>query len=77
MRAAGSSVAHLDRKKHDFDVMERVLGGVRDDDAPHADVVHFEVRPWVAGTTASVVEVTVLGRSTEEPIRRRDDDDDR
>jgi hypothetical protein len=50
----------LDQKKHDFDVMERVLGAVRDEeDAPESEVVRLDVRPWFAGTTSSVVQLTV------------------
>jgi hypothetical protein len=54
----------LDRRKNDIDVMERVLGGARDDDnAPHTDVVQLEVKPWFAGTTESVMQLTVLGHA--------------
>jgi hypothetical protein len=75
-------VAHLDRKKHDWDVLEHVYGGVRtvvDDDAAHTEVVSIDVRPWLAGTTTSVVQVTVNGMaeqqspgpSTQEPKHNR------
>ena len=65
----------LDRRKNDFDVMERVLGQVRDDEhAPHTDVVSLEVRPGVITSTESAVQVTV-GRDDEDE-RRRDRGDD-
>jgi hypothetical protein len=54
----------LDRKKHDFDVMERVLGAVRDEDeGSRTDVVSVDVKPWIAGVTSSVVQLTVAGYS--------------
>ncbi|HTM04624.1 MAG TPA: hypothetical protein VL173_14035 [Vicinamibacterales bacterium] len=62
----------LDRKKHDFDVMERVLGAVRDHDVgSHTDVVSVDIKPWTAGVTSSVVQLTVAG----DPHRNRSEDD--
>jgi hypothetical protein len=55
-------MAAIDRRKHDIDVIERVLGGARDradDDGPQTEVVESDVRPWLAGTTSTSVQVTV------------------
>ena len=58
-------MARVDRTKHDIDVLERVIGRVRDS-APHA----------VTGDSQFVVDVHV---APDEPPRRRRDDqaDDR
>lgn len=64
----------LDRRKNDFDVMERVLGTVRDDDsAPHSNVVSVDVRPGVIASTESAIQLTVVGRDDDDR-RRRDHD---
>jgi hypothetical protein len=55
-------VADIDRRKHDVDVMERVLGSAADadrQDEVHTDVVDITIRPWLAGATTSAVQVTV------------------
>jgi hypothetical protein len=55
-------MAAIDRRKHDIDVIERVLGGAlddRDDDGRHTEVVDVDVRPWLAGTASRTVQVTV------------------
>jgi hypothetical protein len=60
----------LDRRRQDFDVVERVLGSVHDHEAePHPDVVEVDVKPGIIGTT-SVVETTELGRDDDEDTRR-------
>jgi hypothetical protein len=52
----------LDRRRQHVDVLERVLGSARDDDVQRrSEVVELNVRPWLAGITTSVVQVTVLG----------------
>jgi hypothetical protein len=52
----------LDRRRQHVDVLERVLGSARDDDVQRrSEVVELNVRPWLAGVTTSVVQVTVLG----------------
>ena len=44
--------------------MERVLGAVRDEDeGSRTDVVSVDVKPWIAGVTSSVVQLTVAGYS--------------
>jgi hypothetical protein len=51
----------VDRRKHDVDVIERVLGGIHDNARPsrHAtDLLDVEV-PWLDGSTRSTVEMTV------------------
>ena len=57
----------LDRRKHDVDVIERVLGGVRDrltDDEPPTHVVDVSEGPY-----HSVVELT-LGIADDRPRPR-------
>lgn len=71
-------MADVDRKKHDVDVIERVLGGAGGDvtaadrSTPLLDV---EV-PWFDGTKPSTVELTVglpeHARSKPQTDRRRD-----
>ena len=52
--------------------MERVLGAVRDDDdGSRTDVVSVDIKPWIAGVTSSVVQLTVAGYTH----RNRNDDD--
>jgi hypothetical protein len=50
----------LDRRKHDVDVIERVLGGIRDSDAAEgrARVIDVDV-PWVSGFRDQTLELTV------------------
>ena len=52
-------MGHLDRKKHDVDVIERVLGGVRDDEAFETTRVFNVEVPWYGGSTETTVELTV------------------
>ena len=57
-------MAHIDRRKHEVDVIERVLGSTADGDRQHevhTDVVDIAIRPWLAGTTTAAVQVTVGG----------------
>ena len=51
----------VDRKKHDVDVIERVLGGIRDntDASKHSTAVFDVDVPWFGGSTHSTVELTV------------------
>ena len=51
----------VDRKKHDVDVIERVLGGIGDDVRAHDQSTHLldvDV-PWFGGSMHSTVEMTV------------------
>lgn len=51
----------IDRRKHDIDVMERVLGTARDPEetnAPYTEVVELGIWPS-AGTARSAVQLTV------------------
>ena len=51
----------VDRKKHDVDIIERVLGNVRDaagSNAQSTDLLDVDV-PWFGGSTRSTVELTV------------------
>jgi hypothetical protein len=63
----------LDRRKHDVDVIERVLGDVRDSDATGDDqtrVIDVEV-PWVSGSRNQTLELTVGIDQTAADSRRR------
>jgi hypothetical protein len=62
----------LDRRKHDVDVIERVLGGLQDGSGPDATrirVIDVEM-PWAGGSTHSTLELTV-GLMPDEQERRR------
>ena len=53
-------MGHVDRKKHDWDVMERVFGGLRTEDAgPRSRTTSMDARPWIGGLASSIVQVTV------------------
>ena len=79
-------MGYVDRKKHDWDVMEHVFGGVRAEDAtgPHSRIVSIDARSWLGGVTASVVQVTVNAMPEQpqpeqphRPDRREDYESDR
>ena len=63
VRAMGSR-GHIDREKHEVDVAEHVLGGIRaeDDGGARAHIVALEVgmRGWRLGRVVSAVQVQVL-----------------
>jgi hypothetical protein len=66
-------MGRLDRKKHDVDVIERVLGGARDNDATGDDrtsVIDVDV-PWVSGSRDQTLELTVGIEQTASDSRRR------
>jgi hypothetical protein len=75
---ARSRCVPLDRRRQHLDVLERVLGSAHDDDElqPHPDVVELTVKPWLAGTTTSVIQMTVLGRGDTSTRSRHHDEDD-
>jgi len=53
---------NVDRKKHDVDVIERVLSSAHEPaEAPsyHTHVVNVGLHPWVGGSARSTVELTV------------------
>ena len=54
------SMGDLDRRKHDVDILERVLGGIRDSGEPerHSRVVDVDV-PGASGSPHSTLELTV------------------
>ena len=55
-------MSQVDRKKHDSDVMEHVLGGFRIDGggiAPPTHMVSLDVHPWLGGVSTSAVQVRV------------------
>jgi hypothetical protein len=51
----------VDRKKHDVDIIERVLGNIREGGgAPEESTRLLDVEvPWFGGSTRSTVELTV------------------
>jgi len=58
----------IDRRKHEVDVLEQVLKGVRTESAEHGSephVVDLSLRSWLGGAVASAVQVQII------------DDDDR
>lgn len=63
----------LDRRKHDVDVVERVLGGIRDSDTAEGRTSVYDVDvPWVSGFRDQTLELTVgIGDTASEPRRRR------
>ena len=58
---SSQGVGTIDHRKHDADVMERVLGLSNDAERErgHTMVVSIDSRPWVAGSTISEVQLTV------------------
>jgi hypothetical protein len=64
----------VDRKKHDVDIMERVLGSLRDEaggEDRSTDLLDVDV-PCFGGSTRSTVELTVGLPSESLPPPRRD-----
>ena len=63
----------LDRRKHDVDIIERVLGGIRDSDTADGRPRVFDVDvPWVSGSRDQTLELTVgIDNSESGPRRRR------
>jgi len=64
----------IDRRKHDVDVMERVLGRARDplgDIDPYTEVFNLHAETWLAGTATSAVQVTVGSIEGEPDTRSR------
>ena len=64
----------LDRRKHDVDIIERVIGGIRDsgnDATGRARVIDVDV-PSATESTHSTLEVTVgIDESVSDDRRRR------
>ena len=59
----------LDRRKHDVDIIERVLGGMHDMDASEARTRVFDVDlPWLDESRHPTLEMTV---GLDEPNDRR------
>jgi hypothetical protein len=48
----------VDRRKHDVDVIERVLGSLRETADRYTPLMDVET-PWLGGSTHSTVEMTV------------------
>jgi hypothetical protein len=48
----------IDRTREDSDVIERVLGR-SDETGPLSEVIDVGIRPWLAGTVTSAVQLTV------------------
>ena len=70
-------MAAIDRRKHDIDVIERVLGGIQDEPVgrgSHTEVVDIDARPWVGGVTTSAVQLTIgIGGRPERLFQDPDD----
>jgi hypothetical protein len=67
-------MADVDRRKHDVDVIERVLCGIRDGDGPSdraTELLDVDV-PWLDGSMRSTVEMTVGLPADLSPPRRRE-----
>jgi hypothetical protein len=67
----------IDRTREDADVLERVLGR-SDDTGPLSEVIDVGIRPWLAGTVTSAVQLTVPAAaddraSPDEPPREKID----
>ena len=63
----------LDRRKHDVDVIERVLGNIRDSDTAEDErtrVIDVDV-PWSSGSRDQTLELTIGIAGTESGSRRR------
>jgi hypothetical protein len=66
-----AGMGEVDRKKHDVDVLERVLGGVGESTPPAHSTPLFDVDvPWFGGSMRSTVEMTV-GLPEESRAKRR------
>ena len=62
----------LDRRKHDVDIIERVLGGIRDNDGAYDDRTRvIDVDVPSSGSREQTLEVTVGIDHTEADSRRR------
>ena len=62
----------LDRRKHDVDIIERVLGGIRDSDRDEDDRTRvIDVDVPSSGSREQTLEVTVGIDHTEADSRRR------
>ncbi len=48
----------IDRTREDSDVIERVLGR-GDEPGPRSEVIDVGIRPWLAGTVTSAVQLTI------------------
>ena len=49
----------IDRTKHAVDIIERVLGAEYDGGDGYEQVVDLSTRPWLAGITATAVQIRV------------------
>jgi hypothetical protein len=62
----------LDRRKHDVDIIERVLGGIRDNDGAEDDRTRvIDVDVPFSGSREQTLEVTVGIDHAEADSRRR------
>ena len=68
-------VMDLDRRKHDVDIIERVLGGIRESGSPDVQTRVLDVdvpdAPWAGGTVHRTVELTIGIDDTASERRRR------
>jgi hypothetical protein len=68
-------VGEIDRRKHDIDVLERVLGDIRTEgeESRRTEVVSLDVNPGLV-SSVSTVQVTVGGVTRDEPSTPREAD---
>ena len=65
-------MAGLDRRKHDVDIIERVIGGIRETGTSDDRTRVVELNgPSVSGSTRPILELTVGIDDTESDSRRR------
>jgi hypothetical protein len=68
------SPGHIDREKHDADVVEHVMKGVSTESGrtgPRGVVVNLGVQGWLGGLIVSAVQVEVLDESEPQEQTRR------
>ncbi len=56
-------MASIIRSNDYLDVMERVLGFTESEEQASPRLVSVDIRPWLAGTTFSAVQIAVLDGS--------------
>jgi hypothetical protein len=65
-------MAHVDRKKHDFDVFERVFGGVRAFAGDNENLVASDVPSFIETDLGETLEVVVDIDQDRDESRSRD-----
>ena len=62
-------IVAIDRRTHDSDVMERVLGIDNNQESGdvRVEVIDLAVQPWLAGTSISAIQLTIGGVKPRRP----------